>query len=1140
MKSHPHRENSGPGLLGAKGRKLSPFALALGLSLVWEPVAVRAQTLPSITSGALLVRLQAEAGVTTDATGTNVTSWTDQAANGFTFGAYLPASTNGYPSLITNGLGRPLIHFATNSVLGTPGNPVFVQLFATPNSGLTIFAAFSTANHNVQQYLVDHAVPTSGSLSLSLELGPDAGARGAGTYGLNRSGGSAVNANNNTTYAPINTLASNVFCVMSTVIKSNGYAPSNVDIYKNGVAQPLSVVNGGGLPTTPGWLGAGQYDTDQGALFIGGRVNVANASLPADAYFRGDVGELLIYQGSLSLQDRAAVEAYLGSKYTVTIVPPANLLITAQPQNLAVTNGEPATFVVAAEALNGDPITYQWRTNGVSITDATNATFTIPAAGAADVASYQCVVSIPATNITTRAAQLRLLSASLPAVTSGTLLVHLRADAGVVTSGSDVTSWLDQSANGFEFDANFNPATKIFYPTTAVGANGNKVVHFDGASVMSNSVSATLFTDTNAPLTVFAAFSIHERSVQRYLFNLAVPRNTSVGYNELMIGVDAGNRGVGNYGVHRAGGAATFTRPNLITNDQFYVMSMVIKSNGIAPDNILVNQNSVPRPVTGLPATSANNLPETGWLSAGHYPVGSYTFYVGVAADSGQLAAGNFSAVGPFAGDIGEIIIYQGQLSDSDRAQVENYLGGKYGLAPTLGFLAQPQPLALASGAAATFAVVAAAASGETDLTYQWQKNGVNIDTATNATLTLPAITPSDAAYYRVVVSIPGTNITSDAALLRVIPSSALPVVSSGSLLLHLRADSGLATDAGGFLTTWTDQSPNGYVFNAISNPTNSPPAPAVGLTGNRVIHFNGANNNLLCSSPVEFFPTTSSPLTMFTVSSLSDNSIQRYSVNLRVPRIGTSAALIAANFSACSGYSPSLTSWFNELSLGVTAGNRDMGNYGVHRAAGDSTFTQTNTFTFSNNQFYELAMVIKSTGNAPTNIAIYQNGVALPVTGYLEANAARGPRDQGWLSPGDYPTGSSNSGGNYELRIGATRDAPLTIGTNAVGNCWWGDIGEVIIYQGALSDADRMAVETYLGAKYGVGLPSLQISVSGGNVVISYPAKLASYVLENTLSLTPPITWAPATPAPVLTGNQFSATYAASGQMYYRLRQVP
>jgi hypothetical protein len=87
---------------------------------------------------------------------------------------------------------------------------------------------------------------------------------------------------------------------------------------------------------------------------------------------------------------------------TLTVnVPP---VITTQPANLTVNSGQPATFSLAA---TGTPIpTFQWKKNGTSISGATNASYTITPAQAADAGSYTVVVTNAAGTATSNAAVL--------------------------------------------------------------------------------------------------------------------------------------------------------------------------------------------------------------------------------------------------------------------------------------------------------------------------------------------------------------------------------------------------------------------------------------------------------------------------------------------------------------------------------------------------------------------------------------------------------------------------------------------------------------------------------------------------------------------------------------------------------------
>lgn len=86
-------------------------------------------------------------------------------------------------------------------------------------------------------------------------------------------------------------------------------------------------------------------------------------------------------------------------------------------------------------------------------------------------------------------------------------------------------------------------------------------------------------------------------------------------------------------------------------------------------------------------------------------------------------------------------------------------------LAPTL--VQQPQPATAAAGATQTFSVQVS--GGTQPVTYQWQRNGVNIAGATGASYTTPALASGDnGASYRVLVSNPAGTLTSNAAALTV------------------------------------------------------------------------------------------------------------------------------------------------------------------------------------------------------------------------------------------------------------------------------------------------------------------------------------------------------------------------------------
>jgi hypothetical protein len=97
----------------------------------------------------------------------------------------------------------------------------------------------------------------------------------------------------------------------------------------------------------------------------------------------------------------------------------------------------------------------------------------------------------------------------------------------------------------------------------------------------------------------------------------------------------------------------------------------------------------------------------------------------------------------------------------------------------------QPVSLSVATGASATFSVVAA---GATPLTYQWFKADTAITTATSATFTLDAVTTADAGTYAVKVTNLLGTVTSAAATLTVTPAAtdAAPAITTQPVSLNV------------------------------------------------------------------------------------------------------------------------------------------------------------------------------------------------------------------------------------------------------------------------------------------------------------------------------------------------------------------
>lgn len=89
--------------------------------------------------------------------------------------------------------------------------------------------------------------------------------------------------------------------------------------------------------------------------------------------------------------------------------------ITTQPSDLAVVEGEPATFSVTATG--NAPLAYQWSRDGVPISGATSASYTIPVTTRADNGAHFVVTaSNAAGSVASRAAKLSLISGGGPVI----------------------------------------------------------------------------------------------------------------------------------------------------------------------------------------------------------------------------------------------------------------------------------------------------------------------------------------------------------------------------------------------------------------------------------------------------------------------------------------------------------------------------------------------------------------------------------------------------------------------------------------------------------------------------------------------------------------------------------------------------
>jgi hypothetical protein len=121
---------------------------------------------------------------------------------------------------------------------------------------------------------------------------------------------------------------------------------------------------------------------------------------------------------------------------------------------------------------------------------------------------------------------------------------------------------------------------------------------------------------------------------------------------------------------------------------------------------------------------------------------------------------------------------------DHDFANGDMY--GRFIVPSTPGIATQPRNQTVAAGANVTFSVEA---TGPQPITYQWQRNGVNVSVATSSSLTLTGVSSADAGAFRVLVSNSSGTTTSQAAQLVVLQPPTILVQPQSSLNVGFSQD---------------------------------------------------------------------------------------------------------------------------------------------------------------------------------------------------------------------------------------------------------------------------------------------------------------------------------------------------------------
>jgi glucose/arabinose dehydrogenase len=158
--------------------------------------------------------------------------------------------------------------------------------------------------------------------------------------------------------------------------------------------------------------------------------------------------------------------------------------ISQHPNNVVVTEGQPATFSVSATGAS--PLGYQWQRNGVDIAGANSAAYTIASTSLADSGSlFRCIVSNSYGAVTSNEASLTVTSNQPPLATitqpiAGTLYKGGQTITYSGTGTDPETGTLGGSAFTWEVVFHHEGHTHPFVPLTSGSTGGSFVIPTTG------------------------------------------------------------------------------------------------------------------------------------------------------------------------------------------------------------------------------------------------------------------------------------------------------------------------------------------------------------------------------------------------------------------------------------------------------------------------------------------------------------------------------------------------------------------------------------------------------------------------------------------------------------------------------------
>ena len=414
--------------------------------------------------------------------------------------------------------------------------------------------------------------------------------------------------------------------------------------------------------------------------------------------------------GSISIVSNAANKTLTMAVSGTGVTAPR---ITTSPANHTVTAGQTATFTVVAAGTA--PLSYQWQKNGVNISGATAASYTTPVTTTSESGSRFAVVVKNTAGTVTSAAATLTVKAVAPRITTSpanhTVTAGQTATFTVVAAGTAPLSYQWQK-NG----VNISGATAASYttPVTTTSESGSRfaVVVKNTAGTVT-SAAATLTVKAVAPRITTSPANHTVTAGQTATFTVVAAGTAPLSYQWQKNGVNISGAT-----------AASYTTPVTTTSESGSRFAVVVKNTAgtVTSAAATLTVNAVAPRITTSPANHTVTAGQTATFTV---------VAAGTAPLSYQWQKNGVNIAGATAASYTTPVTTTSESGSRFAVVVKNTAGTVTSAAATLTVNAvaprittSPANHTVTAGQTATFTVVAA---GTAPLSYQWQKNGVNI-----------------------------------------------------------------------------------------------------------------------------------------------------------------------------------------------------------------------------------------------------------------------------------------------------------------------------------------------------------------------------------------------------------------------------